>query len=179
MDQAQRRAFFKEVVALAPMAKGGNLPYRRLCREFGAGLTCSEMILADKLVKGGERPLLRHHPDEDQFGIQLAGKKIEVMAEAAVMAREAGARFIDLNFGCPIDLVVRRGSGAALMKKPGLLARIVGAVRMGEGVLAAVVGWLPSGDGEGLVADVLGIGIGFPAEHLPGLKVIVDDARNT
>ena len=111
------------------MAKGGNLPYRRLCSEFGAGITCSEMILADKLVKGGERPLLRHHPDEEHFGIQLAGKKIEVMAEAAVMAREAGARFIDLNFGCPIDLVVRRGSGAALMKKPGLLARIVGAVR--------------------------------------------------
>jgi tRNA-dihydrouridine synthase 3 len=73
--------------------------------------------------------LLRHHPDETHFGIQLAGKKIEVMSEAAVIAREAGARFIDLNFGCPIDLVVRRGSGAALMKKPGLLARIVEGVR--------------------------------------------------
>ncbi len=111
------------------MATGGNLPYRRLCREYGAERTCSEMILAHKLVKGGERPLLRHHPDEDHFGIQLTGKRLDVMADAAVMAAEAGARFIDLNFGCPIDLVVRRGSGAALLKKPSLLARVVGAVR--------------------------------------------------
>jgi len=124
-----RRAFFREVVALAPMATGGNLPYRRLCREFGAGLTCSEMILADKLVKGGERPLLRRHESEDRFGVQFTGKHPEVMAEAAVIAVEHGARFLDLNFGCPIDLVVRRGSGAALLKKPGRLARLVAAVR--------------------------------------------------
>lgn len=111
------------------MAKGGNLPYRRLCSEFGAGITCSEMILADKLVKGGDRPLLRHHDTEDEFGVQLAGRKPEIMAAAAEIAVEHGARFIDLNFGCPIDLIVRRGSGSALMKKPALLARVVEAVR--------------------------------------------------
>ena len=129
MAAEQRRAFFREVVALAPMATGGNLPYRRLCREFGAGLTCSEMVLADKLVKGGERPLLRHHESEDRFGIQFTGKHPEVMAAAATIAVDHGARFVDLNFGCPIDLVVRRGSGAALLKKPGRLARLVEAVR--------------------------------------------------
>jgi tRNA-dihydrouridine synthase 3 len=127
--EAERRAYFREVVALAPMAKGGNLPYRRLCREYGAERTCSEMVLADKLVKGGERPLLRHHETEDQFGVQLAGRKPALMADAARIAVDLGARFIDLNFGCPIDLIVRRGSGAALLKKPGLLARIVEEVR--------------------------------------------------
>ncbi|MFO7609222.1 MAG: tRNA-dihydrouridine synthase family protein [Candidatus Krumholzibacteriia bacterium] len=129
MAAEDRRAFFREVVALAPMATGGNLPYRRLCKEFGAELTCSEMILADKLVKGGERPLLRAHPSEDRFGIQFTGKHEDVLVEAARIAVDHGARFIDLNFGCPIDLVVRRGSGAALLKKPTRLARLVAAVR--------------------------------------------------
>lgn len=111
------------------MAKGGNLPYRRLCREYGAERTCSEMVLADKLVQGGERPLLRHHPEEDAFGIQLAGKRPAVMADAVRMAAEHGARFVDLNFGCPIDLVVRRGAGAALLRKPNKLAEVVAAAR--------------------------------------------------
>ena len=111
------------------MAMGGNLPYRRLCREYGAVRTCSEMILARKLVRGGERHLLRHHPEETDFGVQLVGKLPEEMAEAAVIAAEHGARFIDLNFGCPIDLIVKRGAGAALLRRPGKLAEIVAAVR--------------------------------------------------
>ncbi len=114
---------------MAPMATGGNLPYRRLCTEFGARLTCSEMILADKLVKGGERPLLRRHESEAAFGVQFTGKHEDVLAEAARISVAHGARFIDVNFGCPIDLVVRRGSGAALLKKPGKLGRLVAAVR--------------------------------------------------
>lgn len=122
--------FFRDRVAMAPMALGGNLPYRRLCREFGAQLTCSEMVVADKLVKGGERPLLRHHDSEDgAFGIQLCGKRAEALAEGARMAVDAGASFVDVNFGCPIDLIVRRGSGAALLKKPRKLAELVAAVR--------------------------------------------------
>ena len=123
------RAFFSDVVAMAPMAQGGNLPYRRLCREFGADLTCSEMVIADKLVKGGERPLLRHHASEETFGVQLCGKREESLVEGARMAVDQGARFIDLNFGCPIDLIVRRGSGSALLKKPRKLAALVAAVR--------------------------------------------------
>lgn len=129
MERAEARDFFRDVIAMAPMAMGGNLPYRRLCRDFGARRTCSEMVLADKLVKGGERPLIRHHADETDFGVQLAGKHPAVVAEAAVIAVEHGARFIDLNFGCPIDLIVRRGSGAALLKRPSRLAAIVAAVR--------------------------------------------------
>lgn len=120
---------FRDVLALSPMAMGGNLPYRRLCRSFGAQLTCSEMVLAHKLVAGGEKPLLRHHAEEDAFGVQLAGKHADAMAEGARIAAAAGARFIDLNFGCPIDLIVKRGSGAALLQRPQKLAEIVGAVR--------------------------------------------------
>ncbi|MHB8080226.1 MAG: tRNA-dihydrouridine synthase family protein [Candidatus Krumholzibacteriia bacterium] len=126
-----RADFFRGRLVMAPMATGGNLPYRRLCREFGAELTCSEMVMADKLAAGGrgELPLLRRHASEAAFGVQLCGKSPEVMAEAAVRAVDLGARFIDLNFGCPIDLVVRRGAGAALLKKPQKLAQVVAAVR--------------------------------------------------
>ena len=129
MEAVQRTDFFRGTIQMAPMAQGGNLPYRRLCREYGAVRTCSEMVLAHKLVKGGERPLLRHHESEDDFGIQLAGKHADVLSEAARVAVEAGARFIDLNFGCPIDLIVRKGQGAALLKRPGRLAELVAAVR--------------------------------------------------
>ncbi len=124
-----RSDYFTDVIAMAPMAQGGNLPYRRLCREFGADLTCSEMVLAHKLLKGGEGPLMRHHPSEETFGIQLAGNRGNVLAEAARISVDRGARFLDLNFGCPIDLVTRRGSGAALLKRPSRLATLVRAVR--------------------------------------------------
>jgi len=129
LDRSQARDFFRNITLMAPMAMGGNLPYRRLCREYGAVRTCSEMVLAHKLVKGGERTLIRHHPDETDFGVQIAGKRPEVMAEAALIAVDAGARFVDLNFGCPIDVVVRRGAGAALLKRPAKLAAVVAAVR--------------------------------------------------
>ncbi len=123
------RQFFAGNVALAPMAQGGNLPYRRLCREYGAVRTCSEMVLAHKLVKGGERPLLRHHPDEEDFGVQLTASRREVMVEAVDIVLEHGARYIDLNFGCPIDLVCKRGAGAAMLKRPQRLQDVVAGVR--------------------------------------------------
>ncbi len=114
---------------MAPMAMGGNLPYRRLCRQFGAVRTCSEMVLAHKLVKGGERPLLKHHESETDFGIQLTASRIEVLTEAVRIAVDHQPSFIDLNFGCPIDLVCRKGAGAALLKRPVRLAEMVAAVR--------------------------------------------------
>ncbi len=129
MDRKEAQDFFRNVVVMAPMATGGSLPYRRLCREFGAVRTCSEMVMAHKLVKGGERPLIRSHESETDFGVQLAGKREEIMAEAAVIAVEHGAKFIDINFGCPIDLIVRYGSGAAMLKRPGKLGSVVSAVR--------------------------------------------------
>jgi len=137
---AGARDFFADRIAMAPMATGGNLPYRRLCREYGADLTCSEMVVADKLVAGSraELPLLRSHPLEATFGVQLCGKRPEVVAEAARRAVALGARFIDLNFGCPIDLVVRRGAGAALLQRPAKLGQIVAAVRASVAVPLSV-----------------------------------------
>ncbi len=122
---------FRNQVLLAPLTKGGTLPFRRLCRDFGAQITCSEMIYAHQLVKKKnrrEQALLRHHPDETQFGVQLAAYKPEVAVEAAHQAVEAGARFIDLNCGCPIHDTVRRGMGARLLEKTRRLGQILSAL---------------------------------------------------
>lgn len=129
MNRESARDFFTGIVALAPMAMGGNLPYRRLCRQYGAVRTCSEMVLAHKLIKGGERPLLRHHESETDYGIQLTASRSDIMVEAVRIALDHGPSFIDLNFGCPIDLVCRKGAGAAQLKRPKRLGEMVAAVR--------------------------------------------------
>lgn len=146
MSRERAQAMFRDVVAMAPMATGGNLPYRRLCKEFGADLTCSEMVLAHKLVKGSRRelPLLRRHESETPFGIQIAGSKPEVMAEGARIVEQQGADYLDLNFGCPIDLMVRKGIGAAALKRPAKLAAMIRAARAATELPLLVklrVGW--------------------------------------
>jgi tRNA-dihydrouridine synthase 3 len=131
---------------LAPLTFGGNLPFRRLCVEFGAEVTVGEMAVVFKLLKdrNSEFALLRSHPAEPWFGAQLADKRAESLAEGARMAEARGARFVDLNCGCPIDEITRRGLGASLLKKPGRLARLVAAMKNAVSVPVTVklrTGW--------------------------------------
>lgn len=136
MDEQGKRELFVGKVFLAPLTKGGNLPFRRLCVELGAEATMGEMALAHKLRRGsrGERALLRRHASERLFGAQIAGRNPQHLADAARMAEDAGADFVDLNLGCPIDQMCRQGIGAALLKKPGrvgnLIEAMVGAVEI-------------------------------------------------
>ncbi len=112
---------------LAPLTKGGNLPFRRLCVDFGAVVTMSEMAFAGPLVRGirKELALLRKGPTEPCFGVQLAASKPEMAAEAARLAVERGASFVDLNAGCPIPEAVHKGMGACLLDRPRNLERIL------------------------------------------------------
>jgi tRNA-dihydrouridine synthase 3 len=122
---------FQDVVVLAPLTVGGNLPFRRLCTELGAQVTVGEMAVARKLVKGSpsEFALLKSHPDEPFFGVQLADRDADTLAEAARLAESRGARFVDLNCGCPIHEITRRGLGASLLRKPAKLGRLVEATK--------------------------------------------------
>ena len=131
MDATERQQLFRDVVVLAPLTKGGNLPFRRLTVELGARVTTGEMAVARFVLKRkrGEMALLRRADDEPFFGAQLAGRIPEEMADAAVMAVERGADFVDVNLGCPIDAFCRKGLGAALMRKPNKVERIVAAMR--------------------------------------------------
>jgi nifR3 family TIM-barrel protein len=120
-------------VVLAPMAGITNTAFRRLCREYGAGLYVSEMITSRALVEGNATTmrLIRHHESETPRSIQLYGVDPKTMSDAVrILVDGDHADHIDLNFGCPVPKVTRKGGGAALPWKLGLFGDIVrGAVR--------------------------------------------------
>lgn len=115
-------------VVLAPMAGITNTAYRRLCREYGGGLFVSEMVTSRALVERTEESmrLIGHHESEDIRSVQLYGVDPKTIADAVTMlVSEDRADHIDLNFGCPVPKVTRKGGGAALPWKSDLFASIV------------------------------------------------------
>ena len=115
-------------VVLAPMAGITNTAFRRLCREYGAGLYVSEMITSRALVERNAitMRLIQHHESETPRSIQLYGVDPATIAEAVrIIVAEDRADHIDLNFGCPVPKVTRKGGGAALPWKIGLFTDIV------------------------------------------------------
>jgi len=115
-------------VILAPMAGITNTPFRTLCREFGAGLYVSEMITARALVERNQRTLklASFGPDETPRSLQLYGVDPRYVGEAvAFLVGEGMIDHLDMNFGCPVRKVTRKGGGAAIPAKPRLLANIV------------------------------------------------------
>ena len=124
------RAKLEGAVVMAPMTKGSNVPYRRLCDELGADVTMGEMAVAYQLLKGrrAEFALIIRGKDERCFGVQLAGFNAEQMGEAAKLVEQKGADFIDVNCGCPVDLFTRKGLGSALLRRPNKIGQIVEAM---------------------------------------------------
>ena len=115
-------------VILAPMAGITNTAFRRLCREYGAGLYVSEMITSRALVERtpGSLRLIKHHESETPRSIQLYGVDPKTVAEAVrFLVDQDLADHIDLNFGCPVPKVTRKGGGAALPWKADLFRAIV------------------------------------------------------
>jgi nifR3 family TIM-barrel protein len=115
-------------VVLAPMAGVTNYPFRRLCRSFGAGLYVSEMITARALVEQQEKTLklADFGPEETPRSLQVYGVDPHYVGEAVRrLVGEGKVDHIDMNFGCPVRKVTRKGGGAAVPAKPRLLARIV------------------------------------------------------
>ena len=114
-------------VVMAPMTKGSNLPYRRLCVELGARVTVSEMTVARRLKqrRKGEFALIRKFDGEPCFGVQLAGTNPEEIGWAAALVESRGADFVDLNCGCPIDHFTHKGIGASLGRQPARIRRII------------------------------------------------------
>ncbi|KAB1649955.1 tRNA dihydrouridine synthase DusB [Pseudoclavibacter endophyticus] len=115
-------------VVLAPMAGITNAAFRRLCREYGGGLYVSEMITSRALVERNAvtMRLIEHHESEEIRSIQLYGVDPVTVREAVTMlVAEGRADHIDLNFGCPVPKVTRKGGGAALPWKTTLFRQIV------------------------------------------------------
>ena len=115
-------------VVLAPMAGITNYPFRALCRQFGAGLFVSEMITARALVERNTKTLKLSgfNPEEEPRSLQLYGTDPHYVGQAVSwLVGENRVDHIDMNFGCPVRKVTRRGGGAAIPARPRLLARIV------------------------------------------------------
>ncbi|KAH8352417.1 hypothetical protein KR084_004063, partial [Drosophila pseudotakahashii] len=115
---------FREKLVLSPLTTLGNLPFRRICKEFGADITCGEMACAQPLLKGmgQEWALTKRHHSEDVFGVQLCGNNPNMLNQAAQVIHEtAQVDYIDLNIGCPIDLIYQQGGGSALMRRTNIL----------------------------------------------------------
>lgn len=134
-------------LVMAPMTKGSNLPYRRLCQELGAHVTMSEMVAVRRLKQRsrGEFALIQRATDERCFGVQLAEKGPDDLAWAATLVEERGADVVDLNLGCPIDAFTRRGLGAALLQRPNRVRALVEAMKRGVSRIPVTVkirlGW--------------------------------------
>lgn len=122
---------FPSPFVLAPLAGYSDLPFRLLCREFGAGYCVSEMISCHGLSFKQPRTIemLQSVAAEKPVAFQLFGAEPEIMGEAAAIMSQYGPDLIDINMGCPVKKVTKRGAGAALMTDIPLAEKIITAVR--------------------------------------------------
>ena len=114
-------------VFLAPMAGVTDLPFRKICRRYGAGLVYSEMISAKGLYYGDKKTaeLMRIDDDERPCAIQIFGSDADIMADVIPKVMEVKPDLIDINMGCPTPKIVNNGDGSALLKNPQLIGEIV------------------------------------------------------
>lgn len=117
-------------VFLAPMAGVTDLPFRRICKSYGAGLVYSEMVSAKGLYYNDKKTaeLMQINNDERPCAIQIFGSDPEIMAEVVPKVMEYRPEIIDINMGCPTPKIVNNGDGSALLKNPELIGKIVRAV---------------------------------------------------
>ena len=121
-------------LALAPMAGVTDLSFRTICREQGAGLTCTEMVSAKALCYQDKKtiPLLQMGEDEHPAAAQIFGSDPVCMEEGAAIAHEvSGADLIDINMGCPVPKIANSGDGSGLMRDPDKAVKVLEAVIRG------------------------------------------------
>ena len=118
---------------LAPMEDVTDASFRFICKEFGADMMYTEFISSDGLIRDAKKSIAKlvTHDYEAPIGIQIYGNIPEAMADAAKMAEDAvritgghGADLIDINFGCPVSKIARRGAGSGMMREPDKMVQI-------------------------------------------------------
>jgi tRNA-dihydrouridine synthase B len=117
-------------VLLAPMAAVTDLPFRTVAEELGVGFTITEFLSAHALAVGDKKTSAKMTASLDgrQFGVQIFGREVDKMGEAARMAVAIGASLVDINMGCPAKRVVAGECGSALMREPAIAQELVRAV---------------------------------------------------
>ena len=127
MENRADTLFGKQLpIALGPMAGVTDLPFRFLCRSYGADMTVTEMVSAKALYYKNKNTeeLMRTSEGEHPVAVQLFGNDPDIMAEMALQIED---RFdiIDVNMGCPVQKVVKNGEGSALLREPALVEKIL------------------------------------------------------
>lgn len=133
---------------LGPMEGITDVPFRKLVRKHGCKVTCTQMIHAQAILMAPDKQRViettKMTSEEKPVGFQLCGNDPKMVGEAAKIAQDMGADFIDLNMGCPAKNVVKNGGGSALLQTPDLAAKIVESIRESTSIPATVkirVGW--------------------------------------
>ena len=111
---------------LAPMEDVTDASFRCICKEYGADMVYTEFVPSDGLIRDARKALAKLvvYDYERPIGIQIYGHIPESMVEAAIMAEEAQPEVIDLNFGCPVNKIAKRGAGSGMMREPEKLVEI-------------------------------------------------------
>ena len=128
--------FGERPVFLAPMEDVTDIGFRMLCKRFGAAMVYTEFVSAEALVRDVKSTIakLTISDEERPVGIQIYGRDVEAMVEAAKIVEQAGPDLIDLNFGCPVKKVAGKGAGAGMLQNiPKMLEitrRVVDAVKL-------------------------------------------------
>jgi tRNA-dihydrouridine synthase B len=109
-------------VLLSPLAGVSDVPFRRICQDFGAGLSYIEMLSAAGMPHGGRKlkEMVARHPSEERLGVQITGPDPATVAEGSRILMDRGVVLdtLDLNMGCPVKKVIARGCGSALVRDP-------------------------------------------------------------
>ncbi|XP_076632250.1 dihydrouridine synthase 3 [Colletes latitarsis] len=127
----KKKIDWRNKILLSPLTTVGNLPFRRICKEYGADITCGEMALAPRILKGAQEEwaLVKRHESENIFGVQLCGNNPGVLTRCTqLLTEEIDVDFIDLNLGCPIDLIYRQGGGSGMLNRLNVLETVVKSV---------------------------------------------------
>ena len=111
---------------LAPMEDVTDVSFRQICREQGADMVYTEFVSADAVIRNIDSTLRKMviNPGERPAAIQIYGRELEPMVEAAKIAEEAKPEVLDINFGCPVKKVARKGAGAGMLQNVPLLLEI-------------------------------------------------------
>jgi tRNA-dihydrouridine synthase B len=120
----------KHPLLLAPMEDLSDPPFRYICKEYGADLMYTEFISSDGLIRHGTKSVkkLEIFDYERPIGIQLYGHLVEPMVEATRLVEGAMPDLIDINFGCPVKKIARRGAGAGMLRDVPLMVRMTEAI---------------------------------------------------
>ncbi len=141
-----KEAIKKNPFILAPMAGITDVAFRSFMKEMGTSLVITELVSATGLCHGSDKSkkLMQFEPDQGLVGVQIFGHELKDLGEGAKIVQDSGAAFVDLNFGCPVNKVVKKGAGSAILKDLDEVKRVFQTVKKSVNIPVTVktrTGW--------------------------------------